>query len=365
MLAAILMSYQGHEEKNVLAPGTAATILGKYMRLTPPTGLVQRVLKMARAIVIGEAVAELKRMPCYIKRANVLGHQITMKTCKGVEIKKRILDDAKKVHNEKRKRLLEKGKSPGPNFDPDTVDLRMVIDDADYYDGFHAVVSTTLKAASALCNVGYVDAAHCSGSALGTSYREDRLGANRQAWTLAQSHQIGGEAFRTWHEHFSLTLEASKDSDGKSAIDVPEATDIMDGDKGLRKGHQSVYSNRKLFLCARHRGDAIGKRAGSRMRTLYKRLAKQRSLPYLEKLREQLTATAKAAIAERPEKDQFSLLHENQLHGRTNQSVTEGMNSADLRNGIRTAHPLRMLQLILENEKRRYDEYVYACRLSI
>ena len=115
MLAAILMSYQGHEEKNVLAPGTAATILGKYMRLTPPTGLVQRVLKMARAIVIGEAVAELKRMPSYIKRANVLGHQITMKTCKGVEIKKRVLDDAKKVHNEKRKRLLEKGKSPWPH----------------------------------------------------------------------------------------------------------------------------------------------------------------------------------------------------------------------------------------------------------
>ena len=68
-------------------------------------------------------------------------------------------------------------------FDACKVDVSIVPEGVEFYGRFHFIPKTTRDALHLLSNVGFKDAAHCEGTARGTSLREDVKDANDQVWS--------------------------------------------------------------------------------------------------------------------------------------------------------------------------------------
>lgn len=153
---------------------------------------------------------------------NEQGHHTRLEYCNANDMRRIMIKVEKAAHEQYKKSLSEKEKEKVGKFDPSTVQLPHVNDDARFLKSFSWAPKTT-------------DPRTLPGD------------ANANACCIAVTFHLENESRDSWFDFYNFVLDTFP------SIDSPETILISDGDKGAANAFPRLFKHTHFLTCNRHR----------------------------------------------------------------------------------------------------------------
>jgi hypothetical protein len=250
--------------------------------------------------------------------------------------------------------LKKDGKLPlDAVFDPAVVELRDIKDGERFYGGFTFVsgVAETYVTKGLLITAS--DACHCAGKGWQSfGYFSAVVGydQNNNLLPLEAGHSVACEGGETWGKHFTEVANIP-------GYDVSGRINFVDMEKAIGSTHKSLMGSARIFLDKRHvdknMSGAIGNERAVGL-ALYARAHSAPSRAEVDSIVSQYGPKTKAYLA-RYENCELYPAYSNIIDSVKTSQGAESAMCAALKNNIRSAEPMKMLEIVVSTQRRTFN----------
>lgn len=237
--------------------------------------------------------------PTLAKLLNEQGHHTRLEFCGATAMRQIMIKVEKAAHEQYKKSLPEKEKEKVGKFDPSTVQLPHVNEDARFLKSFSWAPKTTDP--RTLPGLYITDAAHMIGKP-GTMFSMWTYDANANACCIGVTFHLENESGDSWFDFFNFILNTFP------SIDSPETILISDGDKGAANAFQRLFEHTHFLTCNRHRRQTV-KTVSKKVHDKWYAAANARASQDYKEKRDKLIASLSREQAKRvlnlPPRNQF------------------------------------------------------------
>lgn len=186
--------------------------------------------------------------PTIAKLLNEQRHHTRLKYYNANDMRRIILKVVKAAHEQSEKSLPEKEKENVGKFDPSTVQLPYVNEEARFLKSFSWAPKTTDP--RTLPGLQIPDAEHMNGKHT-TMFSMWPYDANAKAFCIAVMFHLENESRDSWFVFYNFVLDTFTN------IDSPETILISDGDKEAANAFPKLFEHTQFVTCNQHRRQTV------------------------------------------------------------------------------------------------------------
>ena len=203
--------------------------LGKFVHGEVKRKLIENVRKAAKEMMgTGTTADSISLMPSLFRKINELGHKGEIQTSNAKQMRKLVIENEKKVHEQQQKSVVEEKRT---EFKLDERKVNKFVPDKEYMTGFTLVPSHAINCADRMSFISTSDACHITHRNInGINLYTTCHDANYQINPMIASYSLFEESLKTWNVHNEVDFRLFPKRN------TPDHVHICDGDKG---GHAS------------------------------------------------------------------------------------------------------------------------------